>query len=122
MTKSKARIAGFAGAALLVLAGLFLAGCGGSGEPREYNATVRENYVKGCELAIRDDPQVREGKVVCECAYEDIEDNVIFEEFKRIDDELRENINALDQADQDDTIDEIRGYVRTCINEHSTAS
>ena len=102
----------------LVALALLMAGCGDSGEPEEYNATVEENYVKGCELAIDESTRLTATKNdVCKCAYEEIKANITFEEFKRVDDKLRENINELDNQ-KDDTIIDIRKYVKDCIDAH----
>lgn len=110
--------------AVLALGGLLLAGCGGSGEPEEYNATVEENYVKGCEISIDEsNPQISDAIAVCQCAYEKIVRGVDFEDFKALDDDLREDIEALsDIPDSDSTIGDIRGYIRECITSNSTTS
>ncbi len=114
-----------AGLAVLVLGGMLLAGCGGSGEPEEYNATVEENYVRGCEISIDEsNPQIGDAIAVCQCAYEKIKRGVEFEDFKELDDELREDIEALsnDIPDSDNTVGLIRGYIRDCITSNSTTS
>ena len=112
-------------AILLALAalGLLAAGCGDSGEPEEYNATVEENYVKGCELAMDESQQrlTATKNEVCKCAYAEIKDNIAFEDFKKVDDELRENINALDSKEGDDTVKTIREHIKRCIQRYSQA-
>ena len=119
MLKSKTTHRVLATLLALVALSLLAAGCGDSGEPEEYNATVEDNYVKGCEIAIDDSTRLTATKNdVCKCAYEEIKSNISFEDFKRVDDDLRENINALDQVG-DTTIDSIRSYVRQCIQRYS---
>ena len=120
MAKSKRRKSSLAAVAMLVLMGLFLASCGGSGEPTEYNQTVEDNYVKGCEVSIDESDSLSgDARAVCQCAYDEIEANIDFEDFKSVDDALRGNIDALDRAGDDENVDKIRGYVRDCITQNS---
>jgi hypothetical protein len=73
---------------------LVLAGCGTPGGVDEYNADTRENF----ELTCRDangDPDDADVIEMCGCWVRTVEDNLSFDEFKDVEDAIRE---ALDQG------------------------
>lgn len=113
-----------AGLVVTAVALLVLAGCGGSGEPTEFNATVEENFVKGCEIEVSANSDLANNAMdICSCAYERITGNngITFAQFKGLDDDLREDINALSQeGGGDTTINTVRGYIRDCIERNET--
>ncbi len=102
---------------------LLLAACANSGAPTSYTDQLAEyqgepnvslaerNYRDGCEQSGDDDiePQIQENIVaVCKCAYDGIRENLTFEEFKSIDDDLRSDINS-------DLSNEVTQITRECI-------
>lgn len=112
---------------------LIAASCGGSGAPTGFSPedggdTVRDNFIEGCEVVTKDeDGNVLDSnaKAVCQCTYDKIvrdsltSDGVTFEEFDRVDDDLRENINRLSDPTPDRVIKKIREYMRDCIADNS---
>ncbi len=110
---------------------LIAASCGGSGAPTGFSEedggdTVRDNFIKGCEVAVKDDNRLASRAVaICQCTYDMIvrdsltSDGVTFEEFDRVDDDLRENINRLRDPTPDRVITKIREYMRDCIADRS---
>lgn len=109
--------------AMLSLFVLLVAACANSGAPTSYDdnpadykgelqvGQAERNYRDGCEQSGDDDieQQVKDNIVgVCKCAFDGIRETLTFEEFKKIDKDLRSNINA-------DLSDEVRQIVRACI-------
>ncbi|MCY3967152.1 MAG: hypothetical protein OXE93_06440 [bacterium] len=102
---------------------LLLAACANSGAPTSYSDQLAEyqgepnvslaerNYREGCEQSGADDieQRVKDNIVeVCKCSYDGIRENLTFEEFKDLDDDLRSNINA-------DLGNEVAQIIRGCI-------
>jgi hypothetical protein len=105
---------------LLLLIGLVLvaAACGTSGAPEEYDTTTEKNYIDGCQVALDEDPQADPANRVCECAYDEIARTIPFEDFKELDDQLRNDVNAI--ADTPTGV-EVEMIVAGCIREVSTS-
>ena len=109
---------------------LVAASCGGSGAPTSFapedgGETVRENFTEGCEVAVEDSQLAANANTVCQCTYDRIvrnsatSDGITFKDFDEVDNDLRGNINLLDQPTNDRVITKIREYMRTCITENS---
>ena len=79
----------------LLLLALLAAACGTSGAPEEYDETTQKNYVDGCQVALDEDPQAAPANEVCACAYDEIVRTIPFEDFKELDDELRNDVDAI---------------------------
>ena len=86
--------ASFAG---IVLAALLFAGCTGQSTPDGYNDSVRENFVRGCVDTSKEDGSTWSTDE-CECAYEAIEEDVEWDEFKRITDDQTEEPSPLPES------------------------
>ncbi len=86
------------------------AGCTDS-RPDGYGAAVEALFVKGCA-------EPAEGQAlpedVCRCAYERIKDAVPFEEYERLDEQLRE--------DPEDIPDEVVDAFAACSGEQETTT
>jgi hypothetical protein len=74
------------------------AACGTSGAPEEYNDTTEKNYTDGCQVALDEDPQASPANEVCACAYAEIKRTIPFEDFKELDDDLRNDVNAIAES------------------------
>ncbi|MDE0117701.1 MAG: hypothetical protein OXT07_13935 [bacterium] len=107
---------------LAVMAALFLlvAACGSSGAPTSYTdnpadfeipelgileenvGQAERNYRTGCWEAGKEQPERLDERLreeanlaaVCKCGFDRIRDELTFDEFKELDDDLRSNINT----------------------------
>lgn len=116
---------------LAVAVMLVAAGCGGSGAPTGFDdedggATVRQNFIEGCEVAVEENPQLADdANRVCRCTYDKIvresptSEGITFEQFDEVDDDLREDISKLSEPTNDRVITKIREYMRDCITTNS---
>ena len=81
----------------LVVAGVaLLAGCTTQGTPSSYNEEVRADFVNGCRSVRQDagDPE-DEARELCTRVYEEIANEVPFEQFKDDNNDLQEEPAAL---------------------------
>ena len=120
---------------LAIVAGLTLvaAACGSSGDPTSYDDNAEDyclaegepcepnvgqperNFRDGCREADKDDLDQRvQANLddVCKCGFDRIRDELSFDKFKELDDDLRSNINA-------DLTATVREIMRVCILEES---
>lgn len=70
--------------AAAVLALGMLAGCSGQRTPSSYTSAVKDDFIAGCTAMTKDDGKAKPSKSDCECAYNQIADDVPFSEFKSI--------------------------------------
>ena len=92
-----------------ILAGLVtaaaLAGCGGGdGESERYPQEARTNFVRSC------DAQPNASREVCECALEELERTLPYEDFKAADDAIRAGDDP-----QKATSDKLTAAVEGCV-------
>lgn len=92
----------------LVSAGA-LAGCGGGdgggdGGEKRYPQEARTNFVRSC------DAQPNAGRKVCECALEELERTLPYEDFKAADAAIREG-----EQPQRETSDKLTAAVEGCV-------
>ncbi len=81
--------------ALLAGAGL-VAGCASSGEPDDYDDTVADNFARACEDANSDLPDGESSETAagfCGCVYGFFVDNVDYDFFKDLDNDLEDGVN-----------------------------
>ena len=107
--------------ALIVV--LLAAACGTSGAPTGYapdegGETLHDNFTEGCEVALEDDPQASQANEVCECSYEEIVRTIPFDDFKELDDELRNDVEAINDTATGVAVTEI---VAGCIRQISNS-
>ena len=85
---------------------VLLAACGSSGEPTSYDDTVETNFTSGCEKAAEADPAIRPAaKQYCACAYSRLVTEISFDDFKKLDDDVKddpEKIRSDDGGDDDE--------------------
>lgn len=97
--------------ALVVLVVVAATGCGSDDTPDGYSDAVRDGLVQGC-AEDDTDPDLVE---VCECTYEELADDVSFDDFARIEDRLAQGEERLPQ----ELIEVIRGCIRSVSAERS---
>ena len=89
------------GAAVAIV--VLLAACGNSGEPTSYDDTVEDNFMRGCEVAAEADPAIRPVALkYCACAYERLVAEISFEDFKKLDDDVKDDADKI-RADEEDS-------------------
>jgi hypothetical protein len=69
------------------------AGCAAPGKVKDYNAQVRTNFVDSCVQADGQDA-VADAEGVCGCWYDAIQKNFTFDEFKQINGQLGDAVEA----------------------------
>jgi hypothetical protein len=109
--RSRLRVAGVALALAAVVAGCSTP----SNNPTDYDDTTKSNYVQGCtqDAVIGTSTTVLgEGlsQETCECAYDWIVQNVPFDEFKDLDDQLADDPNAVPANINDGIADACPGF------------
>jgi hypothetical protein len=77
-------------AALAIGAGLLLAGCAAPGQVKAYNEQVEENFVSKCVEA--NDAKGPNPESTCKCWYTKITEQYSFDEFKRLDADLKQAV------------------------------
>ena len=115
---------------LAIAVTLVAAACGGSGAPTgfgddEGGDTVKQNFIEGCDRAVKDSELSVPATRVCQCTYDNIvresqtSEGITFAKFDEVDDDLREDINKLSEPTNDRVISKIREYMRDCITANS---
>ena len=114
-------------AAVVAAVCMFASACGNSGAPTSYSdnpadykgvpnvGQAERNFRDGCEDAGKEDldQRVQENlSDVCKCGFDRIRENLTFDEFKDLDDDLRSDINA-------DLTEDVNQIMRGCILEES---
>ncbi len=85
---------------------LLLAACFDEGAPTSYDDTVETNFLEGCELAAQGDPAIRPvAPRYCACAWERLRtgEEISFEDYKKLDDDVRDDPNKIRTDDEDST-------------------
>ena len=117
--------------ALLAIAVLLASGCGSSADPdtweeaeqAEYeggDSAVEENFLAACELAndtsTGGDLNAAEARLLCECAFDGLRSSLTLQEFKSLDQALRETPNPsdLDEEPEDVWDDTAEAILTSC--------
>ncbi len=114
--------------AALVAVGLVLSGCGSDSDPdnweeaRQGDFAVQSNYLKACQEANDGEGGLNAAtaRQFCQCSFDRLYANggdrgLTFEEFKALDDALRENPDPRRLSDEDrDTWRRYRDLVEAC--------
>ena len=107
---------------------LVVAGCGTSADPETwdeaetderfvsegFDSAVEKNFIDSCELANSSNLTDNEARVLCRCSFDGLRDSLTLEQFKSLDQALRENPNPSDLDDDpedlwDGTAEDILG-------------
>ena len=84
---------------------VLLAACGSSGEPTSYTDTdtVETNFTNGCEKAAEADPAIRPAaEQYCACAYSRLVTEISFDDFKQLDDDVKDDPEKIRGGDDDE--------------------
>jgi hypothetical protein len=73
-------------------AALVLAGCSNSNEPKNYNADVERNFLEACSTANEGKKDLPDATAFCECVWTAVRENFEYDEFKALDNTLRERV------------------------------
>ena len=86
---------------------LLLAACSEGGEPTSFDDTVQTNFLSGCEVAAEADPGISPvAQRYCVCAYERVRAEISFDDFKNLDDDVRDDPEKIrDDADDAESTD-----------------
>ena len=102
---------------------LLLAACGSSGEPTSYDDTVETNFTSGCEKAAESDHAISPAaKQYCACAYSRLVTEISFDDFKALDDDVKddpEKIRGGDEDDEDSTATTLTAIFADCRATHA---
>ena len=106
-------------AGVCAAAALLLAACGDSGEPTSYDDTVETNFLAGCEVAAEADTAIRPvaGRY-CGCAYERLVAEISFEDFKSLDDDVRDHPDRISNDDEESTAARLSAIFSECRETH----
>ena len=81
---------------------LLLSACFDEGHPTSYDNTVEDNFMRGCEVAAQADPAISPvAPKYCACAYTRLVEEIAFDDFKSLDDDVRDDPDKIraDEAD-----------------------
>jgi hypothetical protein len=81
---------------------LVLTACGAPGQVKSYNADVEANFLDACKTA--NDAKLTDAQAtdLCTCWYNAIKTSISFDRFKKIDQSIRDAIDAGQFNNQDD--------------------
>ena len=98
---------------------LLLAACFDEGAPTSFDDTVESNFLSGCEVAAQDDPAIRPvAQRYCVCAYERVRAEIGFEEFKSLDDEVRDDPDRISDDDEESAAAQLTAIFADCRATH----
>ena len=98
---------------------LLLAACFDEGAPTSFDDTVESNFLSGCEVAAQDDPAIRPvAQRYCVCAYERVRAEIGFEEFKSLDDEVRDDPDRISDDDEESAAAHLTAIFADCRATH----
>ncbi len=83
---------------------LLVTACGEGGEPTSFDDTVEENFISGCEVAAEADPAIRPvAQRYCACAYDSVRTEISFDDFKQLDDDVKDDPDKIRAEEEDST-------------------
>ncbi len=94
---------------------LLLAACVDEGTPTSYDNTVETNFIDGCKRAALDDAAISPvAPRYCGCAWERLITEVSFEDFKNLDDEVKDDPDKISNVDPESTATQLRAIFADC--------
>ncbi len=98
---------------------LLVSACTDEGDPTSYDATVEENFLRGCEVAAEADPAIRPvAPRYCGCAWNRLIAEIDFEEFKKLDDDVKDDPNKIRTDEEDSTGAQLTEIFADCRAQH----
>ena len=98
---------------------LLVTACGDEGEPTSYDGTVEENFMRGCEVAAEADPAIRPvAPRYCGCAWNRLIAEVGFDDFKKLDDDVKDDADKIRADEADSTGAQLTAIFADCRAEH----
>ena len=81
---------------------LLLTACFDEGAPTSFDDTVESNFMNGCELAAETDAQISPvAPRYCACAYDRVRTEISFEDFKQLDDDVKDDADNIIDEDEE---------------------
>ena len=94
---------------------LLLAACFDEGAPTSFDDTVETNFMNGCELAAETDPQISPvAPRYCACAYDRVRTEIGFEDFKQLDDDVRDDADNIIDGDEESAAARLAAIFADC--------
>ena len=103
-------------------AALLLTACFDEGHPTSYDDTVEDNFLRGCELAAAADPAISPvaGRY-CTCAWNRLTNEIEFDDFKNLDDDVRGDPNKIRADEEDSTGAQLTAIFADCREQNRRA-
>lgn len=99
---------------------LLLSGCFDEGHPTSFDDTVESNFLDGCEVAAEADPAISPvAQRYCVCAYERVRAEISFEDFKSLDDDVRDDPDKISDEDEESAAAHLAAIFNDCRATHS---
>lgn len=94
---------------------LLLAACSEGGEPTSFDDTVETNFINGCELAAETDAQISPvAPRYCACAYDRVRTEISFEDFKQLDDDVKDDADNIIDEDEESAAARLAAIFADC--------
>ena len=107
-------VAGCAAVALLAAA------CFDEGHPTSFDDTVEANFLSGCEVAAEADPGISPvAQRYCVCAYERVRAEISFDDFKGLDDAVRDDPSRISDEDEESAAAHLAAIFADCRAIHA---
>jgi len=98
---------------------LLLAACFDEGAPTSFDDTVEANFLDGCELAAEADPQISPvAPRYCGCAYDRVRTEMSFEDFKTLDDDVKDDPDNIIDDDEESAAARLAAIFADCRETH----
>ena len=98
---------------------LLLAACFDEGHPTSFDDTVETNFLNGCEVAAEADPAISPvAQRYCICAYERVRAEISFEDYKSLDDDVRDDPDKIINDDEESAAAHLNAIFADCRTIH----
>ena len=100
-------------------AALLLSACFDEGHPTSYDDTVEDNFLSGCEVAAAADPAISPvSQRYCTCAWNRLIVEISFDDFKNLDDDVRDDPNKIRAGEENSTGAQLTAIFADCREEN----
>ena len=98
---------------------LLVSACFDEGTPTSFDDTVETNFLSGCELAAEADPGISPvAQRYCVCAYERVRAEISFDDFKNLDDDVKDDPDRISDDDEESTAAHLTAIFADCRATH----